>query len=223
MLYILTIAGGIILSIILTCLALLVVLGSMYSTNYKKGVIRGQSIITDKEVLELFDKQPDKMLNKKQLSRLSGLSVTEAGMRLTHLQTNDILKPFYTNSFKTYYTLKREIVKPYELELSEAPFMTLEDLLTIFKHYDYKIHFQELCLSTGLPVRVLKREMKYFEKEGIVMQLQSHDVNGSVLSKMFVLKEPYRSKSDAFLELKDINHDLQEIYAKEMKGKTGYV
>ena len=69
---------------------------------------------------------------------------------------------------QVYYTLAKSIEKSYDLNLSNDPFMTVEDLMIIFKHYDYQVSLQEVCLSTGLPLKVILEEMKYFEKEKVV-------------------------------------------------------
>ena len=67
-------------------------------------------------------------------------------------------------------------------------------------------------MATGLPLAVIKREMKYFEKQGTVQRLVRANTSGMAMERFFVLQDPYRSDPDRFrakagvldLELREI-------------------
>ena len=198
-------------TIVLACVMFLV----SYVKRTNSAVRNTQSIVTDKELIEFVNKQPDKLVNAKMLTEEFGLHKFEAKSRMNHLLTHGICRPLVTKSgMSRYYTLVMPIENTYDLKLTDDEFMTVEDLILIFKHNDYQVTLQELCLCTGLPVKVLLEEMKYFEKEKVVRCLYKTVNAGFSHQKVYTLREPYRSKPEAFMELKDVNFELKDIYEK---------
>lgn len=186
--------------------------------SYNHSVRQSYSKLSDRDLLLFADGQVDKIVDKRLVAEAFGLTKTEAARRLSLLYHNGILSILYNRSMTGMsYTLIKPIDdKAQHITLSDEPFMTLEDLLMIFKHYDYQVTLQELCLATGLPIKVVKREMKYFEKQKIVkLMLQMH--SQSVYQRRYLLNEPYRSDPDSFLELKNVNFELKEIYERLSK------
>lgn len=176
-----------------------------------------QDVMSDKALLIFINNQPDKIVDSKMIARVFGIKKSQAATRLRILNQNGVLSILYNKTMTSgSYTLSRQIDKSYELELSQEPFMTLEDLLTIFKHYEYKISLQELILATGLPMKVIKREMKYFEDEKIIKIMLKME-NTYAYQRLYMLNEPYRSNPDAFLKLDNVNLELKSIYEKVRK------
>ncbi|MDF1696643.1 MAG: hypothetical protein P1U56_12455 [Saprospiraceae bacterium] len=209
----------IVLGALFTFIALIVLFAIGYYRKSTKAVRDTQSIVTDKEIIEFLDSQPDKIMDSKILMAEFGLSKFEAGSRLNHLMTHGVFKALSTKGgLVRYYTLVKPIENSYDLELTDDAFMTVEDLLLIFKHNDYQVSLQELCLSTGLPVKVLLEEMKYFESEKVVKCLYKSSNGGMTHQKIYTLCEPYRSNPDQFMELKDVNFELEDIFNKVKKN-----
>ncbi len=166
----------IVVSVITICTNLVYYLVS----KHRSDIAESQEVVSDKQIIEFINGQPDKFIDAQMLANYYDISKSHAKSRLTHLNTNGIVEGLYTkNTLKYYYTLTRPIEKPYDLKLSSEPFMTMEDLMVIFKHFDFKVSLMELCLSTGLPIAVIKREMKYFEKEKILKLLYKQNYYGS--------------------------------------------
>ncbi|MFT4534428.1 MAG: hypothetical protein ACJA1A_000282 [Saprospiraceae bacterium] len=181
---------------------------------YRKSISASYDEVSDRDLLLFIDEQPDKIVNKKLVARTFGISKTQTASRLSALHHNGVLSVLYSKSMTRYsYTLSRSIDKNSDIDLSHEPFMTLEDLLKIFKHYDYQVSMQELILITGLPLKVIKREMKYFENEKII-NIMLKMQNQYTYQRLYMLNEPYRSNPDAFLKLENTNFELREIYEK---------
>ncbi len=209
----------IVLSVGLLVLFLLILFAIVYTRKSRKAIRNSQTDVTDKELIEFINSQPDKIVNSQTLIEAFGLTKFEAGGRLRHFYYNGLLRMLRTgNGMKSYYTLSKSIEKSYDLDLTEAPFMTVEDLLMIFKHYDFQVSLQEICLSTGLPIKVILEEMRYFQKEKVVNCLFSSNGYGLPQRKIYLLREPYRSNPDGFLNLKNANFELKEIYEKIRKA-----
>lgn len=190
----------------------------MIVRSYNHSVRQSYSKLSDRDLLLFADGQLDKIVDKRLVAETFGLTKTEAARRLSLLYHNGIFSILYNRSMTGMsYTLIKPIDKDHNITLSDEPFMTLEDLLMICKHYDYQVTLQELCLATGLPIKVVKREMKNFEKQNIVkMMLQMH--SQSIYQRRYLLNEPYRSDPERFLELKNVNFELKEIYEKLSKN-----
>ena len=182
--------------------------------SHRKSINASYESVSDRDLLLFIHDQPDKIVNKNLVARTFGLSNTQTASRLSSLHHNGVLSVLYSKSMTRYsYTLSRPIIKNSDMELSQEPFMTLEDLLKIFKHYDYQVSMQELILVTGLPLKVIKREMKYFENEKII-NIMLKMQNQHTYQRLYMLNEPYRSNPDAFLKLENTNFELKEIYEK---------
>ncbi len=200
-----------IVGISIIAMTLLIIMGVK---SYKKSINASHDKVSDRDILLFIDEQPDKIIDKKLVARTFGISKNQSRSRLASLHQNGVLSILYSKSMTKYsYTLSRPINQNTELDLSQEPFMTLEDLLKIFKHYDYQVSMQELILITGLPITVIKREMKYFENEKII-RIMLKMQNQFTYERLYMLNEPYRSNPDAFLKLENTNFELREIYEK---------
>ncbi|MFT6338634.1 MAG: hypothetical protein ACJATI_005411 [Halioglobus sp.] len=192
-------------------MALLIIMGVK---SYRNKINASYEKVSDRDLLLFINEQPDKIIDKKLVARTFDISNSQSASRLGSLQHNGVLSVLYSNSMIRYsYTLSRPIDKNSDINLSQEPFMTLEDLLKIFKHYDHQVSMQELILITGLPLKVIKREMKYFEKEKII-KIMLKMQNQYSYQRLYMLNEPYRSNPDAFLKLENTNFELKEIYEK---------
>lgn len=211
------IIGGIVM---ISILVLSLIIGVSIK-NYYKGIELSYSKFSDKDLLLFINEQPDKIVDAELIARKFNTSKSKVSARLRPLHYKGVLSILYNRMMtKGHYTLSRPIEKSYDLSLSEDPFMTLEDLLKIFKHYDYQVSLQEMILVTGLPIKVIEREMKYFEKEKIVKLMLKME-SQHVYQRIYTLNEPYRSNPDAFLKLDNVNFKLKEIYEKV--ARTDYV
>lgn len=158
-----------------------------------------QRNVTDAELIKLLDGQPDGLLSPHQLAELTGMTVSQARRRFSAFHVAGMLHSSYNNRARSFYGLKVPYSEPPNLELSPDPFLTVEDMLQLFDAYGGRLTVQDMLLATKLPLAVLMREMKHFEKEGVVQQLTSTTAAYSgVTSKFFVLQEPYRSDPGAF-------------------------
>ena len=131
------------------------------------------------------------------LAKDSGLTVKEAKARLTRLLYRGLLTHGYSKKFNNYYSLKEKMVDGPYPKLSEDPFLTIRDLILLFKHFDYRLSIQDLCLATDLPVEVIVQEMKFFLKEKID-QISADGM--SVGSKYFILLDPYRENPESIAD-----------------------
>lgn len=172
---------------------LLVMYYSQQKTNRET-----QRQLTDRELLQMIAAEPDQLLSPHQLSEKSGLTLNEARTRLNSLMMFGVFNRSMNRKGRYFYSLQETLREAPDLSLSTDPFLTVEDLLEIFAHYDYRVSPQELIMATGLPLEIIKREMKYFEDQKIVQRLQRSDSNGMVTRKFYVLQDPYRSDPDRF-------------------------
>lgn len=203
-----------IMIVVSVCLFMAAIVFAMVH-NYNKGIEEDQRILSDKDLLLLFEDEPDGILTKKRIVEKTALTKSQVSRRIQHLQYNGLLKYGYSNSLKYYYSLADPIDHRKPPELSQEPFLTVEDILKLFKHFDYKLTLQNLCTATGLPLKIIKRELKYFVKEGIISEINYTDGSGMHTKKTYTLREPYRSNPDQFLEMeKLINPQLEKIYEK---------
>lgn len=171
-----------------------------------------QRHLTDKDLLLMLHNEPDQLLSPHQLTDKTELSVHEARARLTALHTYGILQRSYNSRGRHFYGTRDPITDPPELSLSNDPFLTVEDLLQIFEAYDYKVTAQQMIMATGLPLAILKRELKYFESQKIVQKLQRTDSNGMLMKRFYVLQDPYRSDPDRFRAQADqLDLEMREI------------
>jgi len=186
-----------------------------YRSSIKK-IEYNQHLLTDREVLYTIAEQPGGLLSPQQLADTTPLTKKQAKNRLTYLYHQKILQYHYDSSFKPYYSLKTPLNNRPAPELSDKPFLTVEDILALFKHHNHQLTVQDVCIDTGLPIPVINREFKYFVKEKIVKLLYTHE--GTVQSVSYILAEPYRNNPDAFLEKEEqINFELEEILEPEIR------
>jgi len=73
-----------------------------------------------------------------------------------------------------------------------------------------------MIMATGLPLDVLKRELKYFEKQKTVQKLKRADAQGMITKRFFVLQDPYRSDPEHFrARAGQLDLELKEILVNE--------
>ena len=157
-----------------------------------------QREITDQNLLRLIHREPDQLLSPHQLRDKTGLTLNQARNRLSALMYYGLLRRSTNSRGRLFYSLNEALEETPDLTLSPEPFLTVEDLLKIFAHYEYRVSPQNLIMATGLPLAVIKREMKYFEKQGIVQRLSRSSPSGMMVERFFVLQEPYRSDPERF-------------------------
>jgi len=212
---------AIILSLVIVVPILLFV---FYYFSYQKSVKKiedTQDKLSDRELILKFAEEPDGYMTVERLMKKSNLTKQEARFRLQYFQFNGVLSTsFNSKSFKSYYQLIEPIEQKEVPTLSNKPYLTVEDLLSLVKAFDYRITLQNLCIATGLPISIIKRELKYFQKENILETVTfSNHTNGQTRTT-YLLKEPYRSRPDEFLELESkMNIELEKIYQSEFKDE----
>ena len=185
--------------------------------KYVKEIEYDQHLITDKELLETIARQPGGIASIKQLAEITPLTKKQVRFRMIYFMGQGVVKQSHDAKMSAYYSLAAPIDERPAPPLSDKPFLTVEDILTLFKHHDHKLTLQKICMNTGLPIVVIKREMKYFIKEKIVKMLYTYNENGSATSKTYILEEPYRSDPDIFLEKQDeIDMELEELMKEEI-------
>lgn len=197
-----------------------IVLTLLFVWLYNRGRNRTSSgtqrIITDRDIIRLIGAQPDGMISAEQLSAQTGLTKSQAKTRMTMLREFGVLHAHYTSGFKYYYSLVEPIDERPAPDLSPEPFLTVEDILTLFKHFNFRLTPLQLIETTGLPLTIIKREMKYFQQQKVVQYLTQTTYSGGVGAKSFVLMEPYRSNPEKFLEQQlDLNREMETILRKE--------
>lgn len=209
----------------LAVLTIVIICYMMYRSYYKTHDSFHE--MTDKEIFEFISKQPDGLVSIALLANNSVLSKSFARTRLSSLAMQGLLATNHTKNFKAFYSLKEKIKgEPYPT-LSSHPFLSLGDLMILFKHFDYKLSVQNICMVTNLPVAVIMKEMKYFEQKkvvvGISQTIGQDDGMGSAPTRSFyILNEPYRNNPDAYFEEEEVfNLDLEKMYEEVVKkGKA---
>jgi hypothetical protein len=122
----------IVLSVIVIAFALLIVFAIAYTRRTNRAIRESQADVSDKELIEFIDNQPDKIVDNKALMNEYGLTKFAERGRLRHFLTNGLLKLMSSrNGMKYYYTLQKPIERPYDLRLTDDPFITVEDLSNI--------------------------------------------------------------------------------------------
>ncbi len=185
--------------------------------GYVKEIEYDQHLITDKELLETIARQPGGIVSIKQLAEITPLTKKQVRFRMIYFMGQGVVKQSHDGKMSAYYSLAAPIDERPAPPLSDKPFLTVEDILTLFKRHDHQLTLQKICMDTGLPIVVIKREMKYFTKEKIVKMLYSYNENGTTTSRTYILEEPYRSDPDIFLEREDeINFELEELLEEDI-------
>lgn len=207
------ILGVLALVVGLPVLVTLLFVGLYYRRQNKIGR-QTQRIITDKQILELIHQQPDGFLSTRQLAEKSGLTRAEAKSRMLQLRTFGAVKVFFAPGSKAYYSLTGPVDDRPTPTLSDAPFLTVEDILKLFRHFDMRLTPQQLIMATGLPLDIIKREMKYFAGQKILQRLSLASTAASGVT--YILQDPYRSNPDQFLEQQlDLNREVESILRRE--------
>lgn len=174
-----------------------------------------QRQLSDPDLLRLINDEPDGMVSPHRLRDKTDLTLSQARTRLSDLMMYGVLNRSIGGN-RHYYGLKEPLGEDKNLALSPDPFLTVEDLLTIFEAHEYRVSAQNLIMTTGLPLRVIKREMKHFQKKGIVQSMRGLAPQGIVASRFFTLQEPYRSKPERFRERAgQLDLELKEILTNE--------
>ena len=209
--------GGIIIvfGIVLAAVALMALL--YWAPKLMTDTSTTQRAITDGGLIKLFADQPDGLLSPHRLSDLTDLTLSQARQRLNAFYAIGILKKSHNQKARSFFSLREPYSEPPAVAFSPDPFLTMEDLMKVFRAHDGQITVQEMILATRLPLRVLIREMKHFEKQGIVEQLSTtHGSNGGTMVKFYVLQDPYRSDPTAFeARAGTVNMELKELLTNE--------
>jgi len=174
--------------------------------------------LADYKLLKIITEMPNGLISASDLMENYDLTKKEAKLSLSILAQNKIVKIQVGRKSKRYYELVKPIAKGPFPSLSEKPFLTLGDLMVLFKHFGYRLTLQDLCLATKLPIAFLVKELKYFIQENIVEHLR----NIKNTTDTYILKEPYRSNPEDYSKNEGrIDLDLRNLYEKsEMKNHS---
>lgn len=175
----------------------------------RKRSLDSQWKLPDHKLLKLISESPDGLLSASNLAKLLGVTKKEAKANLSLMLHHKILKLQIGKSW--YYELRQPLAEGPFPKLSEKPFLSLGDLMLLFKHFNYRLSLQDLCLATKLPIGFLEEELNYFMKENIVEKLR--DFKNTTVS--YILKEPYRDNPEDYINDEGrINNDLEGLYHK---------
>lgn len=209
-----------ILVVALSIMALLIVWGVR---QHRSSMNASETRLTDRDLLLLINAEPDRIINAANLAKKSGISLSQARTRLHRLMYAGVVHQM-TSGFKYFYELKNPIQKENLIDLSDNPFISIEDLITLFEHFEYKMTLQNICIATGLPFKIIKEEMKYFQKEGVVHEMSQHSGTGLIANKFYTLQDGFKgSRGDFVARDKEINLDLEQIYKKISRNEDGFV
>lgn len=206
--------------LILFSLGAIVVLGILYwSYVYYTKVPTSHYEMTDKDIMLFADNQSDKMVSAEILSDNTILTKSQARNRLALLAHRGILNTASSSRYpmQTHYSLKKEISETPPPDLSSDPFLSMEDLMRLFKHHDYRVSIHDICIATNLPTNIIVREMKYFEKKKVVTAVKQAYVPDGMTTifshSFYVLRGEYRNDPEAYLrEQEKFDLDLSKIY-----------
>lgn len=203
---------------ILTATAIAIALILFYSFRKVRPNVKDiefdQHLMTDKELIGIIGNQPGGIASVKQLADITPLSLKQLTTRLTYFYYQGIVKNQVDARLKGHYSLLAPIDDRTAPELSDKPFLSVEDVLTLFKHHNHQLTLQDICMDTGLPITIINRELKYFIKEKIINVVREYGTR----NKMYVLKEPYRSNPDIFLKKQEeIDFELEEILEPKLR------
>jgi len=201
--------------VLAVCIALMIFLtafGVFMQIRQQKTNRETQRIISDQDLLRLINDEPDQLISPHQLRDKTELTINEARTRLNSLMMFGVLNRSTNRSGRHFFSLQEPLAENPNLTLSSDPFLTVEDLLDIFSHYNYRVTPQQLIMATGLPMNIIKREMKYFENQKIVQRLQRADANGGIIRRFYVLQDPYRSDPERFrAKASQLDLEMKEI------------
>ena len=177
--------------------------------------------ISDRDLLELIAKEKDGLLNVERVMKLTKLTKAEAKKRFAILRQKGLVKVSTSGGgMRYYYSLMQPLSEGPYPSLSSDPFLTLGDLMALFKHFDYRLSIQDICLATNLPVAVITTEMKHFIKENIVEKLFQMMPDGMNSKTFYILKGEYRNDPEKYLEMEEeINLDLSKLYSRHKQSR----
>ena len=182
--------------------------------NKKHNTDTTQRLISDKELLRLFQAQPGGLLSVHMIAEKTGLSVAQARSRAMSLTQAGVLRMGHNKNMARYFF---ELTAPLEAyggpELSPEPFLTVGDLQHIFRAYDHKVSPQDLIMATGLPWNVLLRELEHFRKKGVVDGVRIARPDDSPVQ--YLLLEPYLSAPPAGEQAREMDLEIQKILLDE--------
>lgn len=211
------------LPVLLAFLGALLLFGLIVYWFHQAGVKKiedTQDKLSDKDFLLLFEEEPDGFLTVQRLLAKSKLTKAEAKFRFNYFHQQGLITYSTSGLSKYYYRLKKANQHRSYPAFSNSPFLTVEDILKIFKTCNYQVSLQDICLATGLPISIIKKEMRFFEKENLIEKLAESKDGGMTYFSFWVLKEPYRSNPDQFLALEEkLNLELEKIYQYEMRAE----
>lgn len=188
----------IVLAVIIALTMLLIAWAVFATIRSKKTNRETQRYLSDRDLLRMLHNEPDQHLSPHQLAEKTELTVNEARARLNALLSSGVLLRSANKKGRHFFTPSDPVEEAPELELSADPFLTVEDLLKIFETYDYRVTAQQMIMATGLPLAVIKREMKYFESQEILQGIYRTDTNGAITKRFYLLQDPYRSDPERF-------------------------
>ncbi len=200
--------------IMVTALTIAVFMIPFLIVSAQKRYMRTQSIISDRDILLMILSEPDRMMTVERLVRLTPLTKSEARTRLYSLRMSGILRQMSNGRMTKFYSLYDEDIDTQLLNLDDTPYLSTEDILQLFQHFDYNVDLTKLCFATNLPIKEIKREMNFYKKEGVIEELYHMTAGGVNKRYIYLLKEPYRSDPDLFLsEVKlDERHRKKAIH-----------
>lgn len=180
--------------------ALLIGFAFAYDAKQKKMRRDTQRLVSDRELLKIIEGKIDGFVTAREIAADTELTIAEAKARLLAMGYTGILRTSLQGMSVHHFELTRPIEEVEPPELSPEPFLTANDILKLFKLYDYRLDYQNLIMATGLPLNILQREMKYFAKEKMVKTMNKSMGYGSRPYRFFLLAEPYRSDPDSFIK-----------------------
>jgi len=98
--------------------------------KYRKTTAESQGIISDRDLLLLMNQETDGIFSSENLAKKSGLNKSQASMRLSSLHFNGVVRTM-SSGFKSFYELKKSIDSKDLIQLSEKPFLSIEDLFLL--------------------------------------------------------------------------------------------
>ena len=213
-------------AIIITLVVTLFIMTFLIVSGVKKhrqSMDASETYLSDRELLLLINSEPDRIINAVSLDKKSRLSLRQARTRLHRLLYAGVVHQI-SSGFKYFYELKAPIGKENLINLSDKPFLSIQDLFSLFDHFGHKMTLQDICVATGLPFKVIKKEMKYFQKEGVVHEMSQHTGTGLVANKFYTLQDNFKgSRVDQTHRDEEINLDLEKIYQKSSRNRDGFV
>jgi len=203
----------ILIAVLTVCILLFIFLPiAIYRNNNIKVPRETQWKVSDKDILLIMSKQRNGYLSPDDLARITDLTKSEAKKRLFSMVYKRAIS-FKQSGLKYYFHLKEEVDSRQAPQLSNNPYITTADLMLLFKHHNFELTLQKICIDTGLPINVIYKELQRFIKEKVIVKLSDRFFNVS-----YILKEPYNSNPEKRIDTEDIlNLDLSKIYQKEMR------